>query len=327
MKNTNNNGKHFSAPVKAIVISAATGAAVYAIAANVFYSMNLKRQGLEGALRQKIYDAVAGDTYDEMPIFQEGIDWFNNHEKEKVTIVAPTGENLYADVMKAKKPTDVWVICVHGYTSGSMYMGMYAKYFYDEFGYNVLMPSLNGRADSENDKVTMGWDDRLIVVEWIKYLTEKYPECKIVLHGVSMGAATVMMACGEELPDNVKCAVEDCGYTSVWDIFEYQIKNVTKVPKSMLLYSVDMVTKLRSKYDFKDASCIEQLKKSKTPMLFIHGEEDDFVPYRMLDEVYDACPTEKEKVSIPDAIHARSCCYHPEIYWPAIKSFIEKYTK
>ena len=62
-----------------------------------------------------------------------------------------------------------------------------------------------------------------------------------------------------------------------------------------------------------------------SPMLFIHGEEDDFVPYRMLDQVYDACPTEKEKLSVPDAIHARSCCYHPEMYWPTIKRFIDKY--
>jgi len=175
--------------------------------------------------------------------------------------------------------------------------------------------------------LTMGALESRDVADWAEKILEVDPQAKIILHGVSMGAATVMMTCGEELPDNVKCAIEDCGYTSVWDIFDYLIKNVTKVPKSMLTYSIDIVTKLRSKYDFKDASCVEQLKKSKTPMLFIHGEEDDFVPYRMLDQVYDACPAEKEKLSIPDAIHARSNCYHPEIYWPAVKKFIEKYTK
>jgi len=327
MKKNHKGSKGFSSSAKAIVISAATGAAVYAFAANLFYNVNLKRQGLEGKFRKKVYDKVADKTYNELPAFNEGKEWFNAQKKEKFTIVSKRGENLYADILRSKKPTDIWVICIHGYTSSPEHMGMYAKYFNGEFDYNVLMPSLNGHADSENDKVTMGWDDRLNIVDWIEFLVNEYPDCKIVLHGVSMGAATVMMTCGEELPDNVKCAIEDCGYTSVWDIFDYQIKNVTKIPRSMLTHSVEMVTKLRSKYDFKDASCVEQLKKSKTPMLFIHGEEDDFVPYRMLDQVYDACPVEKEKLSIPDAIHARSNCFHPEIYWPAIKKFIDKYTK
>ena len=323
---SNKKSKYIST-LKAVLIGAAAGISTYALVANAFYDINLKRKGLEGKFRQKVYDKVADKTYNELPAFNEGKEWFRQAKKEKVTILSKRDETLYADILRAKRKTNIWVICIHGYTSSPENMGMYAKVFNGEFDYNVLMPSLNGHADSENDKITMGWDDRLNILDWIDYLVGEYPKCKIVLHGVSMGAATVMMTCGEELPKNVRCAVEDCGYTSVFDIFDYQIKNVTKIPKSMLTYSVEMVTKLRSKYDFKDASCIEQLKKSKTPMLFIHGEEDDFVPYHMLDEVYEACPTEKEKLSIPDAIHARSCCYHPEIYWPAIRNFIKKYTK
>ena len=244
MKKNSKELKNFKIPVKAIIISAATGAAMYALAANVFYDINLKRKGLEGDLRQKIYDKVAPDVYNELPGFNEGIEWFNNVEKEKVSIAGKDGINYHADVIPAKKKTNIWIICIHGYTSSPMHMGMYAKIFSEDYGYNVLMPSLNGHADSENDKVTMGWDDRLIIVDWINYLVNEYPDCEIVLHGVSMGAATVMMTCGEELPDNVKCAIEDCGYTSVWDIFDYLIKNVTKVPKSMLTYSIDIITKL-----------------------------------------------------------------------------------
>lgn len=312
-------------PVKVIAAGAALGASFYALAGNVFYNINLSRKGLEGDLRKKLSSLGKKEEIVESPIFYEGIDWFNSTPKVKASILSSRNEKLYADVFTSTEKTDVWVVCIHGYTSSPEKMGMYAKVFCEDMKYNVLMPSLNGHADSENPKITMGWDDRLDILDWIDYIVRQIPDSKIIIHGVSMGAATVMMTLGENLPSNVKCAIEDCGYTSVWDIFDYQIKNVTKIPKSMLIYSVDMVTRLRSKYDFKDASSVEQLKKSSTPTLFIHGEKDTFVPYYMLDAVFQAAKGDKEKVSIPDAIHARSCCVNPQLYWGSIKNFVKRY--
>ena len=98
-----------------------------------------------------------------------------------------------------------------------------------------------------------------------------------------------------------------------------------KVPEFPFLYSANDINRRREKFTFKEASCTEQLKKSKTPTLFIHGEADTFVPYEMLQDVYDACPTEKDILSIPDAPHARAVCAHPEMYWPKVKEFIDKY--
>lgn len=141
-------------------------------------------------------------------------------------------------------------------------MGVYAKK-YHELGYDVLMPSLNGHADSEAGYVTMGWEDRLDVIDWINFIVENNPDVKIIIHGVSMGAATTMMATGEELPENVKVAVADCGFTSVWDIFSNKITNSFKMHEFPMLYSANTVNKLYSGFDFKEASSIEQLKNQK----------------------------------------------------------------
>ena len=203
-------------------------------------------------------------------------------------------------------------------------MGVYVKH-YHEMGYNVLTPSLNGHAESESSLITMGWKDRLDVIDWINFIVENYPDCKIVLHGESMGSATTMMATGEDLPENVKVAVADCGFTSVWDIFDNKIRNNFKLPTFPFLNSFNTVNKMCSGFNFKNASSIEQLKKSKTPTIFIHGDKDTFVPYEMLDRNYEACASEKEKVTIAGSTHARNSVVNPELYWSSVDNFIGKY--
>ena len=173
----------------------------------------------------------------------------------------------------------------------------------------------------------MGWLDRLDICDWINYLIDTNENPQIVLHGVSMGAATVMMTTGEDLPPNVKCAVADCGYSSVWDEFKNEMKETYHVPAFPVLYAGNLATKVISGFGFKEASCVEQLKKSKTPTIFLHGEKDLFVPYRMLDLNYNAAACEKEKVSIPDAEHAEAHLVHPELYWKSTFNFVEKYIK
>ena len=140
-----------------------------------------------------------------------------------------------------------------------------------------------------------------------------------------MGSATTMMATGEKLPDNVKVAVADCGFTSVWDIFDNKIRNNFKLHTFPFLHSMNTINKLCSGFDFRKASSIEQLKKSNTPTIFIHGDKDTFVPYEMLDKVYNACASEKEKVTIPNSPHARNSCTNPELYWNSVYNFIKNY--
>lgn len=257
---------------------------------------------------------------------QQSEAWYEAQEKSHVVLSNKSGKHLHGFVLEAPEKTHKWALVVHGYTSNALGMSDYAL-GYSKMGFNILLPILRGHDISEYRNITMGWLDRLDMLYWIDYILKLDPDAEIVLHGVSMGAATVMMTTGEALPENVKCCVADCGYSSVWDEFKNELSATYKLPAFPVLYAADAATKIIGGFGFKEASSIEQLKKSKTPTLFIHGENDAFVPYRMLDLNYNAAACEKEKLSIPDAEHAESCRVHPEIYWPEVERFVSKYIK
>lgn len=217
-----------------------------------------------------------------------------------------------------------WVIAVHGYTSEGINMSTYAKHYYDN-GYNVLIPDLRAHGLSEGNYIGMGWDDRLDIISWINSILNENPNAEIILHGVSMGASTVLMTSGEEIPSNVKAIVADCGYTSVWDEFAYQLDDLFSLPEFPILNVSSMVAKIRAGYFLGEASSLEQVKNSKTPILYIHGDKDDFVPYYMMEELYNATKSEKEMLTIKGAEHAKASEVNPEAYWSTVNNFINKY--
>ncbi len=272
-------------------------------------------------------DEVKDPTLQRNILEAEGDAWVDTKDYEHISIKNRNDKSIHGLVVKQTEPSDKWLICIHGYTSSPKGMGSYGLHYFEK-GYNILFPALRGHDISEQQHISMGWLDRLDIVDWIQYLINIYgADIQIVLHGVSMGAATTMMTTGEHLPFNVKCAVADCGYSSVWDEFKNELKHTYHLGAFPTLYAASFVSKAFGGYGFKEASCIKQLEKSKTPTLFIHGEKDEFVPYRMIDLNYNAAACEKEKLSIPDAEHAESHLVHPEIYWPEVWKFIDKYVK
>lgn len=325
MSNEKNHGA-----LKYMAIVAGAFATTFYISGEIAYHFMLSRRGLNGPIATAVQDkerkSIQENEYraNLERILHEGSDWFDAFPKEKLETENRNGDILHADLIKPEKESNIYVLCIHGYTSAPKFMGIYAKKF-RELGYNVVLPSLRGHADSEIEFISMGWKDRLDVVDWINYIVKEHPDCEIILHGVSMGAATTMMTLGEELPSNVKAAIEDCGYTNAWDVIKHKMSKMS-IPDFPFLYSANSINMMREKFSLKDASCTEQLKKCITPLLFIHGEADDFVPYSMLDIVYDAADKcEKEKLSVPDAPHARSVCAHPDLYWNTIINFLKKY--
>ena len=134
---------------------------------------------------------------------------------------------LHNFLIKNENKSNKWVIAVHGYTSQGTYMASYAQNFYD-MGYNIIIPDLRGHGKSEGTYIGMGWDERFDIIDLINYINDNFKDSQIVLFGVSMGAATVMSTSGEKLPSNVKAIIEDCGYTSTWSQFAYQLKALFK---------------------------------------------------------------------------------------------------
>ena len=267
-----------------------------------------------------IFNSEANEIKQQMKI--ENTKWLEDNAKDVYTQNKKI--KLHGYEVINKKDSKLWVIAVHGYTDSAYFMVKATKQFLN-YGYNVLMPDLRAHGKSEGKYIGMGWLDRLDLIEWINYLIQKYGNIKIILYGISMGAATVMMTSGEKLPSNVRIIIEDCGYTSVWDEFAYELKYIFKLPTFPTLYNANIMTKIRAGYSLKKASCIKQLKKSTVPTLFIHGDQDKFVPFYMLDKLYDAAKCKKEKLVIKGAGHAEAQEIDSQKYWHTVRKFIKRY--
>ncbi len=256
-------------------------------------------------------------------IRQETEEWYENNTPEVAQITSADGLKLYADIYTSNPDSHKWVIAVHGYTASRLMMPSYGCMF-SRHGFNVLAPDLKGHGESEGDYIGMGWPDRKDILLWIDVICQRDPQAEIVLYGVSMGAATVMMTSGEDLPSNVKAVVEDCGYTSVWDIFADEMDVLFHLPTFPLLNTASVIATMRAGYDFTEASSVEQVKKSTVPMMFIHGSEDNFVHTEMVYDVYAACNTRKEIMVVENAGHGQSYYYAPEMYEERVFAFLDE---
>ena len=248
--------------MKRILIGAGVAAAAWTVAGFSFYHIGLSRS------RSK--------QPDDKTI---GTDWWQ-HEIEPVHIKAHDGEPLAAIAFKHPEPTDLWAIAAHGYTSYKEAMVHAAKELCAR-GINVLIPDLRGHGETGGRAIGMGWPDRLDIVTWCNWLCERNPTCKILLYGESMGAATMMMASGEALPEQVTHIVADCGYTSVSDIFKHDLRTKYHTPPWVILPPGALFTKLLAGFNPYKASALEQVKKNTRPLLIIHGDLDNRVPTEM----------------------------------------------
>lgn len=245
-------------------------------------------------------------------------------EPKRITVQSFDQLRLVGYLYKNSPSSHKWAIVLHGYCGNHSEMIRYVRNFYEQ-GFHVIAPDLRGHGESEGNYIGMGWHDRKDVLTWINQIITQDPKANIVLFGLSMGGATVMMASGEELPKQVKAIVEDCGYSSVEDIFTYQLSVMFKLPKFPIIHAANTITRLRAGYSFKEASSEKQLEKNTTPILFIHGDKDTFVPFSMVDKVYNATRSEKEKLVIPGAGHAHAEQTNPDLYWKTVWDFVKRY--
>jgi fermentation-respiration switch protein FrsA (DUF1100 family) len=234
------------------------------------------------------------------------------------------GLKLHACFIPASTPEHRIAILPHGYSADWHTMAVFAR-LYHRMGYGLLMPDARGHGESEGKYVGFGWPDRMDVLEWIQAAITYDAKARIVLHGVSMGAATVMMVSGETLPPQVKAIVEDCGYTSAWEELRWVLRRIFHIPAVPFLYTTSLLTRIRMGFGFRQASALRQVARSQTPMLFIHGDADAFVPFEMVQRLYDACGAEKELYVVPDAGHGMAYATAKEGYENKVAEFVGRY--
>ena len=252
----------------------------------------------------------------------DDIEWFNKNHEE-VSIKSSDGLLLKGYLINNKKNNN-WVIVAHGFTSDHIYMVNRAQKF-NELNYNILLLDMRGHGKSEGKYITMGIKDSDDIKLWSEYLVKEKKANKIVLFGISMGAAAVMMSLDNGLPKEVKSAIEDCGYTGVYEEYKYQLKNLFHLPAFPFLDICNLYARVLAKYDFKKDTSIGSLANSDIPLLLIHGTKDTFVPYYMLEELVKNCKSKKEVFVVEGANHTEAQYLDYENYWKTVENFINKY--
>ena len=251
---------------------------------------------------------------------------YAHHAVRDTFVVMPSGYKAHAVYLHAPKPCTKTAVVVHGYKMCAEAMFHIAYLYNHDLGYNVLLPDLYGHGRSEGDHIQMGWKDRWDVIRWAEIAHRVFApkEGEMVLHGISMGAATVMAVSGEKTPAYVKCFVEDCGYTGVWDEFATQLKEQFGLPQFPLMNVTSELCRQKYGWSFAEARQIDQVKKCRKPMLFIHGGDDDFVPTWMVHPLYAAKTGRKQLYVAPGSIHAMSYRDHHAEYTRVVTDFLKQ---
>lgn len=191
-------------------------------------------------------------------------------------------------------------------------------------GRSVLMVDQRAAGKSEGNIISFGINESRDCLLWIEHLINTFgKDIKIVLCGISMGAATVLMAAGNNLPENVKGVLADCGYTSAEEMIKKTIREL-KLPEKLLYLFVRLGARVYGGFNIKEASPVSVMKNCKVPIMFIHGENDNFVPCEMSRQNFLACQSAKQILTVKDADHGLSYIVDPKAYLTAMAEFFTK---
>jgi len=258
---------------------------------------------------------------------QEGNRWWNtNAQVQRCEIRACDDTVLRGGFLRGKDDSDIAVLVVHGHACCAGEMGFISR-MYHEMGCHVLAIDQRAHGKSEGIHMTMGLWERFDIVEWAQYLAKRCPSCKLVLHGCSMGAATVLYASALALPREVCCCIADCGYTSPGEAFlqELKVKYPFLKPRRWVLAVTNAICRSVIWFDMWRVDVRAAVKQSALPTLFIHGTGDRAVPHAMGEELYALHRGPKELQLFAGAAHAVSYFADPARYTSCCEQFIEKY--
>ena len=256
------------------------------------------------------------------PEIKPWLDSLNSQGALRDTFVdMPTGERHHGYYVRCDSSRQMAII-LHGWRNCGIDI-LHIGRIYEQMGYSILLPDLHAHGLSEGELIGMGWNDRLDVLHWMTLASRLFGADDVVVHGISMGAATTMCVAGEQLPQGVRSArfVEDCGYTSVWDEFHYELAEEFGLPDFPLMYATSLLCRLKDGWTFGEAAPIDKVRQCRWPMLFIHGDNDTFVPSWMVHPLYEAKPGQKSLWVTKGTIHAKSYTDYTQDYIARVRQF------
>ena len=236
-----------------------------------------------------------------------GKEWYYQQDRREVDIVSYDGTRLHADILEKENAIGT-IILMHGYRSIGINDFTLVIPYYRDLGYNIIMPDQRACGKSDGKYVTLGIKERYDCKAWADFAAKEFGEdLPIILDGISMGATTVMMAAGLDLPKNIAGVIADCGFTSPYEVVLSVLK-ATHIPAIPNVWFAELFARVFAKFSFKEASTIDSMQKCEYPIYFIHGKKDDFVPYEMSERNFAACISKKKGFfSVDEAGHGM--CY------------------
>lgn len=188
-------------------------------------------------------------------------------------------------------------------------------------GRSALIVDQRCSGKSEGKVISFGVNEHRDCLAWIELMLRRFgPEVRIILTGISMGASTVMMAADKDLPENVIGILADCGFTSAREIIRKVIRQMG-LPVGISYPFVKLGARIYGHFDLEEGSALASVAKSRVPIIFFHGEQDDYVPCQMSRDAYEACTSKKMLVTVPGAGHGLSFPVDQEGYLQALREF------
>ena len=257
-----------------------------------------------------------------VPRIMKDKEWLNEYPRKFVSITSDDGLLLEGALFE-KENSKKLLIAFHGYTSeGQKDYIVQAKY-YLENGFNVMLVDQRAHGNSAGKYVGFGVLDSEDARHWIDYAINRFGEdVEILLYGSSMGGATTLMTLDKDLPKQVKAAISDCAFTSAWNVFSHVLKTQYHLSTHPLMDFANKMTKKRAGYYLDQLDAREIVKNVDLPILFVHGDKDDFVPVSMVYELEKNHIGPHKLLVVPGAMHYESFFKDSDKYTKAIEEFI-----
>lgn len=309
-------------------ITVAALAAGVAIGSEALFSLVSRRKSALFDLAQKKPRDILGLTEDMSKNLAAGVETLRSTPMETVTVKSHDGLTLVGHWYPAENPKRT-VIMFHGWRSAWYHdFGMSADFMHNN-NCNLLYIEQRSHGKSEGKYISYGVLERYDVQTWVDFITERNSEnLPLYLCGISMGATTVLLATELPVKSKISGVIADCGFTSGDAIIKDIIaKNIRYAPGSALFKITDTTCKRHTGFAYGDCSTISAMKSCTVPILFIHGENDGFVPASMTYENYEACAAPKELLIVQKAAHGTSYVFDRDGYENKVLAFFEKYDK
>jgi len=244
---------------------------------------------------------------------------------ETVEIISHDGIRLVGHWYCPENPKRA-IVAMHGWRSSwTNDFGPIADFWF-ESDCCVLFAEQRGQGESEGDYMGFGLLERYDCLEWIKWTNERTDSSiPIYLGGVSMGASTVLMTTGFDLPESVHGVIADCGFTTPQAIWKHVVEDNLHIPYGLYSSAAREMCRKKIQVESDSYSCTEALKNCKVPVMFIHGTDDHFVPVEMTYENYKACSAPKRLFIVPGAEHGMSYLIDKEGYENAVIKFWQEF--